>query len=240
MNPRVRVDEVLAVGLKVALPPEAVTHVTRVLRRGLGDGVDLVSPDGKVWMAKIVSLAPVAVEVCSDSDAADANPAVSVGVWLPVLKGGKSDALIRQLTELGVSRVTPYLSRRTVTRFDDTKGRKRRQRWQVIADEATRQCRRTDRLHVSAIHQGIPAANEPPGVLFYERSRGPSRGVSELPPDALRNVLVGPEGGLESAEVDALVDLGWHVAWLGPRVLRAETAVIVAATLALTKLGEFA
>lgn len=239
MNPRVRVAVPLAIGHRLKLSPDAARHLVVVLRRGVGSQVDLVDGDGTAWSAMIVALEPVEVEVMAACRALDANPAVAVGLWLPVLKGGKSDGLIRHLTEIGVCRVTPYLSRRTIVRLDDAKARQRQKRWQTIADEATRQCRRTDRLHVAPVHRGIPGPEEPAGVVLYEQRYGDGEGIATVPRNALTNVLIGPEGGLELSEVDALLDSGWTVSWLGPRVLRAETAVIVGATLALARLGEF-
>jgi len=235
MTTRVRVSQTLAVGDSVEVDEGSAHHLTRVLRLSPGAAVEVVDGAGGVWTAILEGEGAPTVRVTGAVEASAANPRVQITVWLPLLKGGKADDLVRQLTELGVARVVPYLSRRSVVKLDDAKAAKRVKRWQTIADEATRQCRRTDRVAVGSLRRGMPRADEGPGVFFYE---GGGLELGDLRGPAV-TVLIGPEGGLALDEVGALQGAGFRRVSLGARILRAETAVVAATTLVLAKLGEF-
>ncbi len=232
---RVRVDRPVRTGDVVPLDHATAHHIVRVLRLGAGAALTVVDGEGGLFGAVVGGLSPVVVVIGEPLEAVGANPRVALTVWLPLLKGGKTDHLVRQLTEVGASRIVPYLSRRSVVRLADDKASKRLARWQIIADEATRQCGRTDRVELAPLRREIP--QDGTGVYFYARGRTPlARSLDGLEGDVA--VLVGPEGGLDPSEADALRALGWREAWLGPRVLRAETAVLTAAVVTLGQLGE--
>ncbi len=231
---RVRVEGPAAPGERLTLDPGQGHHLARVLRKGVGDAVELVDGQGVRFAARLVATEPVALEVGEPLGAAPANPVEPLEIWLPLLKGGRSDDLVRQLVELGATRIVPYVSERTVARPDAKRASRQRERWQSIAIEATRQCGRSDEPSVQDV-AGLP--DEGPGVFLWEGGGRPARQVLYNAARPLR-VLVGPEGGLAQAEADRLVAQGWEAAWLGPRVLRAETAVIAAAVLALSALGD--
>lgn len=233
MTVRVRTEVAPVVGAPQRLGEDSAHHLLRVLRLTLGAEIALVGPDGALWRAEVTSLSPVAVTPLARLEGATADPTCALEVWLPLLKGGRTDGLVRQLTELGVTRVVPFVSERAVARPDARRAAKQVERWRAIALEATRQCRRGDVVAVTDVH-GLPDAG--PGVFFWEEPGPTAREVLASAPAA--RVLVGPEGGLTAAEARRLSALGWRSAWLGPRVLRAETAVVAAVTLALSALGE--
>lgn len=237
---RLRLDGLgaLSPGQSVALPAEEAHHLIAVLRAREGDDVELIGPSG-AWLAQLVSLEPpVAMIIEALEGGLEANPARSLELWLPLLKGGRSDDLVRQLTELGASRIVPFQSARTVAILEGAKAAKRVERWRRIAAEATKQCGRTDLPEIWEVASLAGARG--PGVFFWEQASAKARAVLAgcAGQGAPLRVLVGPEGGLALDEAQQLEASGWRAAWLGPRILRAETAVIVAATLALSALGE--
>ena len=215
---------------------EQCHHLRRVLRAKVGDEVEVVDSKGAVWRGRIHSLTPVTIAVIDqDARQAAANPHVQLEVWVPLLKAGRTDPLVRQLVEIGATTIVPYRSERTVVRPDARRARQKQARWQTIATEATRQCGRTDRPEVSEL-RGLPESG--PGLFLWE-GEGPALRAVIADAVAARPVrlLTGPEGGLTRSEVRGIEACGWTRASLGARILRAETAVIVLATLAVDALG---
>lgn len=231
-----RLGAALAPGATVVVEGGAAHHLERVLRVRVGARFVGVGVAGEAHEVEVVALAPLTVRV-GDSVALGADPVGSLEVWVPLLKGGRTDDLVRQLTELGASRVVPWSGAHSVVRLDAKRARSRVERWRAIAREATSQCGRLTVPEIADV-AGLPDAG--PGVFFWVDADAPARdALSAVAAEtgALR-VLVGPEGGLSAEEAGRLVTRGWRPAWLGRRVLRAETAVLAAATLALHALGE--
>jgi 16S rRNA (uracil1498-N3)-methyltransferase len=142
-------------------------------------------------------------------------------------KGDKLDAIVRDATELGATRVVPVLSARTTVRPE---GRGKSERWERIALEAARQCGRGDCVRVepptplveALAHYIAPA----PGlslVLDPSSARAAGELLRELPANAPLTFVVGPEGGLEEEEIGEAEAQGYTPASLGPFVLRTET-----------------
>jgi 16S rRNA (uracil1498-N3)-methyltransferase len=150
--------------------------------------------------------------------------------WIQGLaKGDKCDAVVRDATELGVTRIIVAVTRRSVVKLDAARAAERQARWARIAQEAARQCGRSDVPRVDApcpwgealartVDEGErfclwEGGTQPLGPPLFEAL---SRGA----PVAF---ACGPEGGLDALEVDTAVASGWSVVSLGPRVLRTET-----------------
>jgi 16S rRNA (uracil1498-N3)-methyltransferase len=151
-------------------------------------------------------------------------------VWIQGLaKGDKCDAVVRDATELGVTRVIVATTRRSVVRLDATRAAERQARWARIAEQAARQCGRSDTPSIDppcAWDEAL-ARIEPASAAFvlWERSVEPLAPalLSALAGQAPLAFACGPEGGLEDAEVDAGRSRGWRVSSLGPMALRTET-----------------
>ncbi len=233
-----RVDEELAPGVEIALDPQ---RFERVLRVRVGDRLTLCSPSGRLFEVEVTIARPPVARVVAEGHGLERNPRRSLEVWVPMLKGGRTDDLVRQLTELGATRIVPFSSSHAVVRLEPSKAEERRRRFAQIAEEAGNQCGRTLLPEVLAPVDGLPSVG---GGLFlwegYAESGGDMTLREALSDDALSaRILAGPEGGLSEREAAHLVSLGWRGVGLGPRILRAETAVIMLATLALERRGEF-
>ena len=146
------------------------------------------------------------------------------------------DTLIRQLTELGISRWIPFFGARSVPRPDARKLAKRADRWQKIADEALKQCRRAQSPRIempSGFEQMLAAgADADVKIAFWEEEKtvlpAANRGGEEI---SEIFIILGPEGGLTEAEINSARQAGFKSISLGPRILRAETATLAACTL---------
>jgi len=224
---------VLAVGQAVDVDAH---RFVRVLRARVGATFTVCDASGVVWEAVVSAIEPFVLEVVGLAAAPDRNPSVALEVWVPLLKGGRTDDLVRQLTELGVTRIAPYASRHAVVKLEAGKVADKHERMRAIVREAGNQCGRTLLPEVLAPIIGIPTISPAgPAAFLWEGGGAPAREVLGQPP---AHILIGPEGGLAPEEAEALVKRGWRATTLGARILRAETAVVAFAVMALSALGE--
>lgn len=148
------------------------------------------------------------------------HPPVSIGFALT--KGDKPELVVQKLTEIGVDEIVPFVAERSITRWDDDKAARQVRRWRVIAREA---CAQAHRPHLPFVADVVPfAAAATSGAVLAHWDDA----HAERPRPGVR-ILVGPEGGWAPAELSALVGR----VHLGPHVLRAETAALVAGALAV-------
>jgi 16S rRNA (uracil1498-N3)-methyltransferase len=170
--------------------------------------------------------------------ARDTESPFSITLVQGLPKGDKLETIIRAATELGVARVAPAITARTVVRLDAARGAARLARWERVAREAAKQCGRARLPVIDAARPLVEWIAEPADttvlrLCFWEEARAPLADVvttlAEPPAGAM--VIVGPEGGLTRDEVDTARRAGWRVTGFGPRLLRTETAgpAIVAA-----------
>jgi len=159
-------------------------------------------------------------------------------------KGDRMDTVVRAATELGVARILPALTERTVVRPDPARGRERARRWQRVAREATKQCGRavvpiveSPRPLAEWIEAGDPADLR---LCFWEVEGAPLRRVLAGLPVAPRSawVIVGPEGGLTREEVERAAASGYACVTLGRRILRTDTAGVAIVTMLQYALGD--
>jgi 16S rRNA (uracil1498-N3)-methyltransferase len=238
MKPALRLPvEAIAQGLH-PLPADAAAYATRVHRLGPGDGVVLFDPDRAVEAdAEIVEVSRRAVTVQVGAPRpALLRPSRAVTLLQGIGKGDKLDAIVRDATELGATRIVPVLCERSVARPDAA----RAARWRRIAVEASRQCGRGDAPVIAAPVGFADAAREAASGAALRLCLDPAAdrpigaSLSALGTQAVI-VVVGPEGGLTHDELAAAEAAGFTRVTLGPLVLRTETvcAAVLGAVLAL-------
>lgn len=230
-------------GDRVAFDPAAAHHLGRVLRASPGDVVQAVDASGQLLSVRLTAISPRRAEGVVTSRAPLATESgLDLTLAQGIPKGDGMEHVIRMATELGVTRVVPLLTERTVVRLEPTRSDARLARWRRVAREAAQQ---SGRAAVPEIATALPLSGwrpEPAAagllVCFWEEER---RGLDRLlPPGPCRRatVVVGPEGGLTADEVRGLTDAGALVASLGPRLLRTETAGAVAVALLQARYGD--
>jgi len=226
---RVPVDASRIEGNTVRVSGTDARHLLKVLRARKGDAVLAYCDDGREWEAVVGSTSPTSLVLelgLAKAARPDSPCAILLGAGMA--KGDKLDLVVRAATELGVAEVMPVLTSRSVAEHE---GKGRLVRLQRIAAEACKQC---GRARAPAVH--------PPASLaeFLGHARGHSTKLvpwegGGLP---LREVvlagtssvavLVGPEGGLSAEEVEEAKAAVFVAVTFGPRILRTETAGIVA------------
>ncbi|MFY3746527.1 16S rRNA (uracil(1498)-N(3))-methyltransferase [Anaeromyxobacter sp. Red801] len=222
---------------RAALTDEARHYLRDVLRLAPGAAVELFDGRGGAWEATVLD----GFEALA-LGARRAAPGAGAPVWLLVAlaKGEKVDLVVQKATELGAARIAPFAAERSVVRLEPEKGEARAARWRRIAGEAARQCGRADVPEVRAPAPLEAALAEVPagfGAFVFHPGGAP---LSEAAPSPAGGyaAVVGPEGGLTDAERAACARAGARATSLGPRVLRAETAAIVAVALLQARFGD--
>ena len=217
-----------AVGDRFPLPGSIQHQVRRVLRMRDGEVLVLLTGDGSEAICRLEG-GECVVEARRPSVA---EPAHRLTVVQALLKGDGLETVIRQGTEVGVAAFRLVVTERCVAR--DLSSR-RLDRLRSIAREAAEQ---SERGTVPSVDGPIPLAGElrPESVLLAERE-----GVTRLAAlGAPASLIIGPEGGFAPGELAAASAAGLQIAWLGPRILRAETVAVAAAAAVLSRTGDFA
>lgn len=215
-------------------------YLTRVLRLTAGDGLEVFDGAGRAFTAKVLSVdAEAATLSLGEPVASSTAPRIAIVQGLP--KGDKLEWVIQKGTELGAWAFAPATTERAVVKLEEKRARDRQQRWQKIAEEAARQCGRSDVpqvLPVRPLREAV-AAFEGAQVLVLDEEERALRLSEAVRQDASPRVLVvGPEGGLSRGEVQALKALGAVPVTLGARVLRTETASLAALAVLAHLAGE--
>jgi 16S rRNA (uracil1498-N3)-methyltransferase len=224
-------------GTRLVLDGDEHRHVARVLRARPGDALTLFDGAGTEIEARVVSVGAREAELALGERRAApaAAPAVAITLLVAVPRGERMDWLVQKTTELGVARIVPVSSERSVARPEA--GTARRPRWEKIAREAARQCGRADVPLVDEptdLAAALAAADLPQRRLALwegERTRSLGAALAAAPGAEATAVLIGPEGGFAVEEVALAEKAGFAPVGLGPRILRVETAAIVAVAL---------
>lgn len=211
-------------------------HLARVLRARPEQEFDIAA-EGTVRAGTIVSVSPEQVEF-ELGEIVQTSSLPEISVYLSIFKFDRLEWAIEKLTELGVARILPIISRRTETHLAKA-SEKRVERWRKIAREAAQQARRTAPPEISSpapLKKAIALATGCRIVLSEAEAKDSNPLKSILaecrPPIAL---AFGPEGGWAPDEVELFTQAGWRSASLGQTILRAETAVIAAVAIAMAE-----
>jgi 16S rRNA (uracil1498-N3)-methyltransferase len=229
-------------GDRVRFDAATAHHLGRVLRAAAGDLVQAV--DGlDLLSVQLTAIAPRRAEglVISRARLATESP-LRLTLAQAVPKGDKMDGIVRMTTELGVSRVIPLTTERSVVRLPAERWAARCARWERVAREAAQQSGRAAVPEIAPPRTLAGWRTDPAAdglvICFWEEEPRGLAGLLPGGPCAAATVIVGPEGGLTADEVRGLAQAGALVAGLGPRVLRTETAGAVAVALLQSRYGD--
>lgn len=219
-------------------------HLGKVLRMKPGDEVVLVGTDGQTCRAELTDIQPDKVEASLLEVLREhREPPVNVYLAQGLTKNDKMDFIVQKAVELGVAGIIPLALEHSVVKYDETKKENRRQRWQKIAAEAAKQCQRMVIPEISPISslQGLfeGLASDIEVIMLYE-GQAPQGLKTVLQSCEISSyvLLIGPEGGFSSSEVEYCRLHGAKIVKLGPRILRTETAAVAAITALMYDLGD--
>lgn len=231
------IDAPLSLGQQ-DLPETAAHYIGRVLRLTTGAAVQLFDGSGHEYRGELVEVGKKRVTVDLHDrlpGLPESNLRIHLGQGLS--RGERMDWAIQKATELGAAEITPVISERCEVRLNEERADKRLAHWRQIAISACEQCGRSI---VPIIHPPTPLnewlAVEAALKLVLHPVAEP---LTAHQRPATLAVLIGPEGGLNDTEVAQARSAGFQPARLGPRILRTETAPVVALSVAQQLWGDF-
>jgi len=247
--PRLFIAGPLAQATEITLPAAAAQHVISVLRLRPGAPLTLFDGRGGEWAASLVTTDRRSAQVRVGAfSAVDRESRLQVTLLQGIARGERMDQLVQKATELGVARIIPVATERSVVQLEGARAERRSAHWQAVAQSACEQCGRnrvpevTTPLDLAAACGSIaptalrwllePAAAQP--LVAAARSVAPPPGTVEIA------LLIGPEGGLTDAELAQAARCGFQPMRLGPRVLRTETAGPAALAVLQAVVGDLA
>ena len=219
-------------------------HAKKVLRLGKGAPVILVDNSGMEHWGEIISMEArdIEVKIHRRVEGKTESP-LKIDLAQAMIKTSKMDKLLKGVTEIGIHGWFPFYASRSVPKVKDPEDRAAR--WRKIASESVKQCERVRMPEVAApgsFHDLLDrCAGYDLGLVFWEKSQvlfGSILQKQAIPPLGSVLVVIGPEGGIEDHEMAQFERAGMVHAGLGPRILRAETAAIVACTLVQAGFGD--
>jgi 16S rRNA (uracil1498-N3)-methyltransferase len=249
---RVYVEDHLTPGSIVDLARDTGSHLAKVLRARSGDELVLFNGDGREFAGVIDTVRGSQVSAAiGAARSIDRESRFKVTLVQCVPRGDRMDFIVQKATELGVERIVPVLSRRSVVRLDEAQAASKQAHWRAVAVSACEQCGRNR----------LPAVEAPLALLDYlgaltpQMSGGLLRLVLEpehasLGRDGSRSldidaagregavIAIGPEGGFAPEELEAFNLSAFCRLGLGPRVLRTETAAIAAIVVLQARFGD--
>ena len=243
---------------RVVITGEDVRHITRVLRLARGDRITVTTGLCTDYLVEITAASKdEVVGRVVEVTGVNRDPELKVIMVQGLPKGDKMDLIVQKSTELGVAAIIPVETRRAVVRLEGAKAGQRVERWQRIALEAAKQCRRGRIPEVLPVASWSSALEAVPGGAL---AVVPWEGEGEL---SLKRVLqgtgtpnrdmhgtgapgkprevwifIGPEGGLDPEEIEAARERGIIPVTLGPRILRTETAGLAVLAMILYQWGD--
>ncbi len=238
---RVFVDAALASGARVELGGSAAAHVSRVLRLRAGEALTIFNGRGGEFAAQLESVQGGKVTVrVGEARAHERESPLVLRLVQGVSRGERMDLVVQKATELGVAEILPVITERSVVRLDAAQAQRRGEHWRAIAIAA---CEQSGRNRVPGIGAALDLQEflRADDAVSTRLLLSPAAAVrlGETPrPEGSVTVLIGPEGGLTPQEQESAQARGYSGVRMGPRVLRTETAAIVALTLLQREFGD--
>lgn len=223
---------------------EDVKHISKVLRCKIGEELEVCDNDNNEYICEITDIEKsiVTLDILEKINIKRESD-LKVKLYQGLPKGPKMEVILQKLTEVGVDEIILVQTKRSVAKVDDKKEDKKIERWERIIYEAAKQSKRGKIPKLRGVLSFKEALEEMKSndfnIIPYENERTKSikkslKGVN------INNIgiFVGPEGGFDETEIQSVEDIGGQSVSLGPRILRTETASIVASSIVLYELSD--
>ena len=208
-------------------------HIEKSLRMKIGDEIVLCNQTGQDYFGNIdsISESEVTVKIYNVLPSKGESP-VNINLIMANPKGDKMDLIVQKCTELGVKEITPMLTQYCVSRPDQKSMKKKIDRWQKIAEEASKQSGRgiipkiNQCVEFKEIVNNMP--NESLNLICYEKYGTTIKETIKDDSNQKINLIIGSEGGFSDKEIEEIKNNNINIITLGDRILRCETAPISA------------
>lgn len=239
---RVYTNQTLTTGVEITLDAVSSRHLTTVLRLKPGESVSLFNGQGGEFYSvlKECNSKRVVAFISGFSNIERESP-LPIHLGIGISRGDKMDWVIQKATEVGVSEITPLYTERTEVKLKGDRAEKKLRHWQQISISA---CEQSYRNKVPTIHpptslsQWVSDIEVDTKLVLHHRSQ---QSISEFREQQAHSaaLLIGPEGGLSAEEIEMAEGYYFLPLSLGPRVLRTETAPIVAISILQSLWGDY-
>lgn len=208
-----------------------IHHIKNVMRCKINDKIEVVY-ENIVYICQIKNINSLQLEIC-DIVKEDRESPIDLTIAIALVNEQKMDLILQKLTELGVSKIIPVRTERSIIKLDDKKEDKKIARWQMICKEASEQSKRTMVPIVENIMtlKQLTTLNDSLKLICSLNSL--TKPIDYYMTKDKKNILfvIGPEGGFTDLEETMLLDNGFEPVTLGKRVMRVETAAIYVASI---------
>jgi 16S rRNA (uracil1498-N3)-methyltransferase len=230
---------------RLTLTGSDVSHIRTVLRLKAGDSIQVISDSNKWHTVRLVEVR--AKEIHGEVIAVktmDVESPLAIYLGQALTKANKFDVTLRKSVELGVVSVTPLTTERCVVKIKPTEKGKKISRWKKIVQESSKQCGRSQ---IPVVAENIETlenfcrknGDQDLKLVFWEMEETMNLKDIKLNSEPRSVVaLIGPEGGFSQTEIEMVREYGFQTISLGPRILRAETAPVVALALMQSLWGD--
>ncbi len=243
--PRFFVEKSNIFSQDINITGEDVNHIKKVLRLNCGDEVTVCDGEGTDYDVEIESFEPGCIRARILSTARNTSePGTSIILFQGIPKSDKMDFIIQKSVELGVNKIVPVMTDRTIVRIENTKdAQNKASRWQRISMEAAKQ---SNRGIIPKIDMPVTYDNAVKllremqlGIIPYENeTRNSLKKCLSKSKYKQIGIMIGPEGGFTENEIVKAVTAGIQPVTLGPRILRTETAGIAVLSILMYELGD--
>ena len=237
--PRIYTGQSLRANAVIELEPGPSQHLSRVLRMKVGASLVLFDGSGGQYPATIHAIGRNVVAAATGNfESVERESGLQLQLGIAISRGDRMDWVVQKATELGVSSIAPLATERTEMRLGNERCDKKLRHWQQIATSACEQCGRNRLPQIMPpqdLGQWLRSVQADIRLVLHHTAINSDPGLSSPVSAAL---LVGPEGGLSQAEIDAAVHAGFSSLQLGPRVLRTETAPLAAIAILQARWGD--
>lgn len=240
-KPRIFVDLPLNEGEKILLPEAQAHHLVQVLRLRIGEDLTLFNGKDGEFEAVLTSASKrevLAWLVRHHAVARESSLDITLGQC--VSKGDRMDYTLQKAVELGVTRIVPLLSERSVVKLDAERWEKKMEHWRGVIVSS---CEQSGRTCIPALDPVINLQHWLPKTsresLKLTLAPGATQKLNQIDrANRPITLLVGPEGGLSDAEIERSLKMGFEALSLGPRILRTETAGVAALAVLQSQWGD--
>ena len=208
-----------------------IHHIKNVMRNKINDQIEIVN-DNKIYLCNISNLEPIKLEIIKEYEE-DREIPIELTIAVSLVQEQKFDLILQKLTELGVSKIIPVKTERSIVKLDDKKLIKKYQRWNTICKEASEQCHRTKIPKVENVMNLKDLINQNNDIKLVCSLNETTKPIDNYLKEDIKNILfvIGPEGGLSKKEEEFLMNNDFKSVSLGKRIMRVETASIYVASI---------
>jgi len=218
---------------KIVLGNSDIHHIKNVMRMKENDLIEVVY-NKKLYICNIVSFEPFSLEIDRVIEGEN-NLNIDVTIAVGLVKEQKMDLILQKVTELGVNRIIPINMERSIVRLDDSKFKKKKERWESICKEASEQSKRNNIPIIEDIMNIKDLVNIDSDIKLVASTKEKDKNLDfylqKINKYAKIIVVVGPEGGLSDKEENYLCDNGFDSVSFGNLIFRVETACIYVASI---------